>query len=420
MRTFWPGITLTLAATLIAAPSAAQQAPTTNAQPTLRVFLDCNAHECDFDHVRREITWVTWVRDRTDADLHLLITDQETGSGGQRYTLTYLGRGRLEGTEKSLTFVSQGTETDAEVREGMTRTAAVGLVQFIEQSPLASRLQINYQGAARSIAVREQRDPWDLWVFRLATEGSLEGEAQQRSYSLEATAEASRVSEALKFTLWLNGQRDHESFELDDGTTISNTSEDYTAHTVIVWSLGPHWSAGAEGRANRSTFLNRDLALSAGPAVEYNIFPYRESTRRSLTVRYAVEIASFNYQLPTIEGKTAQVLPRHVLSISTAVQQPWGEIFGSVEGTQYLNDPSLHRINTRLRLEYRLFRGFSLEASAEFSRIKDQFYLPALDLSEEEILLERRQRETDFQYDFGIGLSYQFGSSFANIVNPRF
>jgi len=135
MRTFWPGITLTLAATLIAPPSAAQQAPTTNAQPTLRVFLDCNAHECDFDHVRREITWVTWVRDRTDADLHLLITDQETGSGGQRYTLTYLGRGRLEGTEKSLTFVSQGTETDAEVREGMTRTGAVGLVQFIEQSP---------------------------------------------------------------------------------------------------------------------------------------------------------------------------------------------------------------------------------------------------------------------------------------------
>jgi len=189
---------------------------------------------------------------------------------------------------------------------------------------------------------------------------------------------------------------------------------------VIVWSLSPRWSAGAEGRANRSTFLNRDLALSAGPAVEYNIFPYRESTRRSLTVRYAVEIASFNYQLPTIEGKTAQVLPRHVLSISTAVQQPWGEIFGSVEGTQYLNDPSLHRINTELRLEYRLFRGFSLEASAEFSRIKDQFYLPALDLSEEEILLERRQRETDFQYDFGIGLSYQFGSTFANIVNPRF
>jgi len=420
MRTFWPSFTLTLVATFIPHLAAAQQSPAVNDQATLRVFLDCNAHECDFDHVRREITWVTWVRDRTDADLHLLITDQETGSGGQRYTLTYLGRGRLEGTEKTLTFVSQGTETDAEVREGMTRTAAVGLVQFVERSPLASRLQINYQGAARSIAAREERDPWDLWVFRLATEGSLEGEAQQRNYSLEATAEASRVSEALKFTLWLNAQRDHEAYELDDGSTITNTSEDYTAHSVIVWSLGPHWSAGGDARASRSTFLNRDLAVFGGPAVEYNIFPYRESTRRSLTIRYAIQVASFNYELETIAGKTAEILPRHVLSLSTAVQQPWGEIFGSVEGIQYLNDPALHRINTELRVEYRLFRGLSVEASAEFARIKDQFYLPALDLSEEEILLERRQRETDFQYDFGIGLSYQFGSSFANIVNPRF
>jgi len=40
-------------------------------------------------------------------------------------------------------------------------------------------------------------------------------------------------------------------------------------------------------------------------------------------------------------------------------------------------------------------------------------------LTEEEILLRRRQRETDFRFDAGVGLSFQFGSKFANIVNPR-
>ena len=70
-------------------------------------------------------------------------------------------------------------------------------------------------------------------------------------------------------------------------------------------------------------------------------------------------------------------------------------------------------------IEYRLFRGLDLEISGSFSRIKDQFYLPAEDLTPEEILLRRRQRETDYRFDVGIGFSYRFGSKFANIVNPR-
>ena len=55
----------------------------------------------------------------------------------------------------------------------------------------------------------------------------------------------------------------------------------------------------------------------------------------------------------------------------------------------------------------------------EFSRIKDQFFLPSEDLTPEEILVRRRQRETDYQFDLNLGFSYRFGSKFANIVNPR-
>ena len=162
-----------------------------------------------------------------------------------------------------------------------------------------------------------------------------------------------------------------------------------------------------------------DLALFAGPAVEYNIFPYFESTRRQVTFRYTVEAAAFWYMEQTVEGETEEFLPRHSLIVGAAVQQPWGEIHGSLNGVQYLHDLRVHRLTAFLNFEYRLFRGFNLDVNAEISRIKDQFYLSGEGIDPDDILLRRRQRETDFRYELSLGLSYRFGSKFANVVNPR-
>ena len=49
-----------------------------------RVFIDCIS--CDMDYFRTEITFVNYVRDRKDAQVHVLITTQSTGSGGTEYT----------------------------------------------------------------------------------------------------------------------------------------------------------------------------------------------------------------------------------------------------------------------------------------------------------------------------------------------
>ena len=409
-----------LAGGLFAETARGQEPVADTTVQALFVFLDCNARNCDFDHFRREITWVNWVRDRQDADLHLLITDQETGGGGWQYTLDYLGRRAFDGVAKSTTFVADRNDTDAEIRDRLTQSIALGLVQFVEGTPLAPRLRVVYEAPELVAVEREENDPWNLWVFRIGGEGSISGESQERGYSIEAYASADRVSEDLKINFGLWGEYEHEEFdEVEEGTTLVSTAEDYGADLLMAWSLGDHWSAGGRSSVNRSTYLNRDLAAFAGPALEYDIFPYRESTRRAITVLYSIELAAFNYELETVEGKTQEVMPRHSLLIAAAVQQPWGEIFGSIEGIQYLHDPATHRINTSVDIEYRLFRGLDLEISGSFSRIKDQFYLPAEDLTPEEILLRRRQRETDYRFDVGIGFSYRFGSKFANIVNPR-
>jgi len=43
-----------------------------------KVFLDCRG--CDRDYFREEITYINYVRDRKDADIHVLVKDQSTGS----------------------------------------------------------------------------------------------------------------------------------------------------------------------------------------------------------------------------------------------------------------------------------------------------------------------------------------------------
>jgi hypothetical protein len=397
----------------------AQEPAPDSMQNGLFVFEDCNAPNCDFDHFRREITWVNWVRDREDADVHVLITAQRTGGNGWNYALDFIGRRDFDGISKVLQYTSDPTDTDTEVRNGLTRTIALGLVQFVESSPIGPQLEVVYHTPETGVVQVEEADPWNLWVFRFTGDGSVESQQQESGFSIRGSANADRVSEALKINFRLSGRYERQKFEYEDEEDYVDISEDYDANLLMVWSLSRHLSLGGRLDANRSTFRNRDFSISGGPTVEYNIFPYEESTRRSITFRYSVEVGAYNYQLITVEGKTKEVLPRHSLLVAAAIQQPWGEIFGSVEGIQYLHDIKTHRINTDLNLEYRLFRGFSLDIFGSFDRIKDQFYLPVEDLTEEEILLRRRERETDYRFDVGIGFSYRFGSKFANIVNPR-
>src|SRR5687768_2977387 len=82
-------------------PAEAQSTPSqpvasapANAQPStrLRVFLDC---DCFAEYLRDEITWVDFVRQAQDADVHILSSERETGGGGRELTLRFVGRGRF-------------------------------------------------------------------------------------------------------------------------------------------------------------------------------------------------------------------------------------------------------------------------------------------------------------------------------------
>ena len=52
-----------------------------NGSDKIKVFLDCTqSWLCDFDYVRSEIRLVDFVRDRFDADVHVLVNTQNNSS----------------------------------------------------------------------------------------------------------------------------------------------------------------------------------------------------------------------------------------------------------------------------------------------------------------------------------------------------
>ncbi len=130
------GAGLALAAFLPAVPLAAQSPldpleDLRNLAP--RVFIDCRG--CDRDYFRDEITYVNYVRDRTDADVHVLITDQGTGSGGREYTFAFIGLGEFAGIDNTLVGASGPTDTGDEIRRMQVEVLERGLFPMSSGPP---------------------------------------------------------------------------------------------------------------------------------------------------------------------------------------------------------------------------------------------------------------------------------------------
>jgi hypothetical protein len=238
--------------------------------------------------------------------------------------------------------------------------------------------------------------------------------------SLNGSVGANRTTRSFKINLSANGNYNESSFTLGDGEKVKSFYRAYGGNELMVKSVSDHWSIGERGTIASSTFSNQKLAARLGPAVEYNVFPYNESTRRSFTVLYSAGVAAFRYSDTTIFDKLEEVRPEHSVVASLELRQPWGSLSSSVEGGNYLDDFTKWRTVLYNSLNARLFKGFSVSFYGSFAVIRDQLYLAKSGATDEEILLQRRQLATSYRYYGGVSLNYNFGSIFNNIVNTRF
>ncbi len=383
------------------------------------VYLDCERRTCDFEYIKTEITFVNYVLARQSADVHIIVTRQQTGSGGNEYTLAFIGLNRHAGKDATLRYYSKPTDTEDQFRRGLVNVLKQGLIPYVSDTPLAEFISISY-AQRKDYRPTPATDPWHYWVFGLGLRGSGDFEDQAERYSYQVNLSANRTTEQTKFRAYGGMNYNHRRYDIPDEPTIISNSNRKSASASLYKAISGHWSWGGGASVYSSTYDNARLYASFGPAVEFDVFPYAVATRRELRIQYRLSFSRRDYYELTIYGKEKETLFSQTLQVVFELKEPWGSIGASVQGSTFIPDVKYYNLRAEFGAYVNLFRGFSFNVGCNYSRIRDQLSLPGREYSPEEILLELKRLATGYDLGFEIGLNYRFGSIFSNVVNPRF
>jgi hypothetical protein len=398
----------------------------------LRVYLE--ACDCFDTFIRDEVTWVDFVRQPQDADLQVIGNAVQTGAGGIERTLRFVGEGRFAGIDFQLRAVSLPNESEDGQRRGVLSVMHIGLLNFAAREGMPPGVDLEVEAPEQAAAAEQVRDPWNLWVFEIGADGSLDAEETTSESTWELSAEADRVTRnwIVNFRADIEAQTEKFDFVEEDDDEDEGEGEggqtqtaefrrrERAARLFLAKSLGEHWSVGFDTQVESTTFGNVALSMQALPAIEYNFFPYSEYATRQLRLEYAAGARHARYNEITIYDQTRETKPRHEMSATLEQRQPWGSVESRLEWSQYLDDLSLSRLEFQGEVSLRIIRGLSLDIGGSASRIRDQIELPKRGATPSEVLLRVRELQSGYQVRFFAGFSYSFGSIFNNIVNPRF
>jgi hypothetical protein len=369
------------------------------------------------NYTREQITFVNFVRDVKEAQVYILITQQNAGSGGSQFTFSFQGLEIFRGMNDTLVYTSNPDETSTIVREKKTNMLQIGLMKYVARTPLFSEIEIRHNS---ELAQEQVIDKWNNWVFALSTEPQFQFEESDKQFELRNSFNVTKVTPDIKIELEMDQNYDQRRVLDDEGGDTTYISNEFEGDNLLVKSLGEHWSAGVKWKIGSSTRENYDLRTDLLPSLEYDLFPYSEATHRQLRFLYSVGIQYNNYTDSTIYNQVEESLFKQELNIAFQVQEKWGSINLALLGSTYFNDFSKNRLELISSLNLRIFKGLALQISGGVAYINDQINLKKGGISEADRLLELRELSTQYRIEGGIGLSYTFGSIYNNVVNPRF
>lgn len=384
------------------------------------LYLDCQ--RCDYNYIRQEIDFVNYVRDQEQADIHLFITVTSTGGGGREYELSFMGRRNFSDISFTFTQLTDRDMTNSEIRDSLNDAIKMGMAPFMMKTPISDRFSLQFDGIDETQFPNvDVDDPWNHWVFRIyGGRLQMELESNQKEFSSRWGFWADRVTEDWKIRIRPYFNYDFEEIDREDEEKIVSHRHRHGLQSHVIKSLGDHWSAGFFARYNTRNDRNLRHRFQLHPGIEYSIFPYEESTRRSIIFRYMAGYTHVDYYEPTIFQKTQEDLLNQRVDIRARYQQPWGNINAGIIGTHYFHDFTLRRLETYTRVSIRLTEGLSLSVQTDFDIIQDQLSLRAGEQDLQDIILAQQEMATDFSFRGMVAISYTFGSDFANIVNTRF
>lgn len=381
---------------------------------TPSVFIDYEPLDMDF--IKAEMPYVNYVISRQDADIYILVTTQTTAGEGTEFTLFFTGQKNFTGMNDTLKYASLKSDSDDTIRKELAKKLKLGLVRYLSRTPIAEKLAINL--IEKKVTVTP-KDPWHNWVFTIGLNAYLNGQQKLNFNSLNTTLSVNKILKNWKILNGLSYYYTYNIYKLED-TTITNESESYSGSTGLVIGLNNHFSAGSYLSFYSSTYQNIHISSGIAPAIEYNIYPYDESSSRKLTLLYDIGYIYYEYYETTIYDKLEDRLFKESASLGIDIKQPWGSLDITLGASHYFHDFKKNRVTLYTNVSLPLLKGLSFNIFSYVSMIHDQLSLPKRELTEEEIILQKKLLATQYSYYLSIGLSYTFGSIYSNIVNPRF
>ncbi|TMI88446.1 MAG: hypothetical protein E6H08_17910, partial [Bacteroidetes bacterium] len=142
----------------------------------LKVFIDCSNTWCDQNFIKTEINIVDFLLDNQAADLHILITEQETGGGGSQFQLIFFGQNKFRQMTDTLRFNTDANATDFEERDLLIKHLKLGLIPYIVKAGNGNDIAIEMKTKTdekKKDTSATTKDPWNYWVFRAGANGNI-------------------------------------------------------------------------------------------------------------------------------------------------------------------------------------------------------------------------------------------------------
>ncbi|HBE43289.1 MAG TPA: hypothetical protein DDW27_19235 [Bacteroidales bacterium] len=372
------------------------------------------------DYIKKEIPYINYVRDRKVADVYIIWTTESTGSGGLISTFFIVGQGKYSGMTDTVKCNISPDETVDVRRAKEVKSLKMGLMRYVQKTPLAQFVNINF---SQTLNETVSSDKWNSWVYSTNMWAYISGQATYKINYLSGMISANRITEKSKFEsrASLDVETDKIIYkETDFDTTYISTYKQKAASVSYVKSINEHWSAGGSVNIMSFTYSNYDFSINIAPGIEFDIFPYRESTRRLMTFRYKAGVEINNYTETTDRFKMKETVAYQSLAAHISYIQKWGSISGTLTWNNYFFDWSYNKLRFNTVTRLRIFKGVQFNIQGQGSLVHDQISLPLGNASLEDVLLRRKMQKTTYQYFTSIGLTYTFGSIYNNVVNPRF
>jgi len=395
-----------------------------NKEQRIKLFVDCSNTYCDMNYLKTKIAFVDYVLDNKVSDIHLLITQQNNGGGGSQYQLIFFGQNRFHNVD-TLHFNTDPNNTDFENRDLLIKYIQLGLIPFISKTKSIENLSISIkEGTTDSTKKKEAtKDPWNYWVYKVGVNGNINTDANYKSLNYRGNISAGRVTDKLKLSFDLSAGKNNNTFKYTDATgttTIIVKNENYDFSHQLVKSISEHWSLGYDMGLSRSTFNNYKIRSFLRPAIEYDVFPYKEVNNKLFTIRYGIDITNNQYFDTTLYFKKHETLPGQELDAALTYNQKWGTINLFSSYHSYLNNLKYYNLSLGGGANVRISGGLSFNVFLFGNILRDQIYLPKGQASFQDILTRQRQLATNFSIFSFFGINYRFGSKLNNFVNPRF